>query len=991
MKRFCCLFLVFSVFAVCHAGDAYVKNEGPNWIIGNDYIERTIAADGDGLRTVRIVNKLEGKTYEVESDGFTVTIEANEKQSKLAAKDFSIKSVQESGPGRLRAEVVEDGCPVMVTVHYSVAPDEFYIRKQLRIEAVAGDPLVRDVEVESLKIGKLEWQYIGGRGKPAFVGPFFLGLEHPAGWSTGDKARLILRHYPGRKPGKGGMSSYVSVIGCARSADELKGQFFEYVNRIRYDYPKPLRHHIVAKLFYVGRKFNDAEYCAFAEEFKKNLFDKYGLYFDSLNIWNYYLRGPGIFIMDEKKYPNGFAPVVEALKPTGARVGFWFSLFCHEHCDTRWGYDRGYEVQGDPGSDWLGSRYCLAGPNYNKALREVFLGRVEKYRPGFMHLDFNSFGCKTPGHGHLPDAKYGFEANVNAEIAVLEDVRKIVPDTFLMMGCGSYSSPWWLKYYDVVFGMASDSGLCGIPDPSPKGNEITKRDITFKRRFEVTDPAFPSWGYWTHEPLLNRGEFGARPVRLFKLDPLEKWEDNLVMDMHRGTRVWAMHYDPALLDSRPGNWDFLAHAIRYARRNNPIIVNMKLVGGQPRERQVYGYAHFSRDGGKVILALRNPFVKPQEIHIKLDGGIGLKQTQEELLIRQTYPYRFDYAEARRFGDDFSCKLERFELKVFEIAARSKLKGSFFPGKRYSLVGRWAVVEEAPEVVIRPGKFRAKLDGHALAGVASVEIEGCDAKLMILCEVDPALAKLPDVQASVNGKARQGKLIGYGPTAYRVKRPKPSFAWYIVPLDRGRNAVAFSIKFPERFHEAKLGAWVAADIALLAAANPMPVEGIEVESQLLSPAEWDGKELRTVELASETLEGDLPRMTATASSYATYNPTYVPKSVVDGNEGTFWVSVGTRNQWVELDLGEEAKIGGVTVTWYSPWKVQDYKIQTWDGTQWVDRVVKHDTNTDDDRAGPYKITDKFGPVRARKIRVVVISVDEGSGNTSIREIEPIRVK
>ena len=130
----------------------------------------------------------------------------------------------------------------------------------------------------------------------------------------------------------------------------------------------------------------------------------------------------------------------------------------------------------------------------------------------------------------------------------------------------------------------------------------------------------------------------------------------------------------------------------------------------------------------------------------------------------------------------------------------------------------------------------------------------------------------------------------------------------------------------------------------------------------------------------------------ASSFATYNPSFVPASAVDGNAATFWVSVGVKDQWVEVDLGEPTDLVGVKVVWYSPWKVRNYKIQLWDGQAWVDQVVRQDDDARSDSARSHAVVDRWAtPVKTQKLRVVCVDVDPGSGNTSIREIMPLRVE
>ncbi len=961
---------------------------------GNAFVERAFGSNV-AAPAFEIENRIARKRFAARGERFKLYLETNGAAHEVLASQCRLVSAK-GDASSLTLRFREPKLGLTINVHYAAGAGDFFMHKWLEVSCDRGAPLLSWVVVDAIELDGLAPDYVGGRGKPAFVGPFFMGLEHPAGMAVKAGKGVELRHYPGKTLGKEPFRTQTAVLGCAASKQQLLSQFHRYVDRIRYDYPKPLRHHIVAKLYYVARRFNEQEYGDFVDQFRQHLYEPTGLSFDTLNVWNYYQHGPGIFIWDRNKFPNGFRPIVAKLKPMGARIGFWFSLFCHERCDTMWGYKRGWEVQGDPAGDWAASRYCLAGPRYNKACRKRLFELVNEYKPGFIHFDFNSFSCSTPGHGHLPSPNHGFEANVDAEIAILEDIRKVVPDIFLMMGCGSYSSPWWLQYYDVVFGMRSDSGLCNMPDPSPKSNEITKRDITFKQRFTQTDPTFPAWGYWTHEPLLNRGEFATRPVKRLKLDFLAKWEDNLVMDMHRGTRVWAMHFDPALLNAREGAWQFLAHAIRYARKHNAVTRNMKLVGGDPAKREPYGYAHWSDDGRLAIVAVRNPFITRQRMAIKLDESIGLAATEGKLSVRVVYPFRYDDAREYSFGDALPIDLERHELRVLHIAPRPRLEQPFLAGKRYSITdagGKLSVWQEtAPPAVVSLSDVRGKLDGLTIRGSAAVRVERGAAKLLLLHEIEPPFPKLPAFEVKVDGKPASGKRISYTQSAYRVKGVKPSFAWYIVPMDPGAHRVEFAATMVDRFYNARVSLHLAADVPMKRTALDARISREAFAAQLLAPHEWQGKTLRTVSSDVMTFAGSLPRVTATASSFSTARPMFVPQSAVDGTTATPWVSTGTRNEWGAVDLGEPAALVGVKVIWYSPWKVRNYKIQLWRGDAWVDQVARQDDNTGNDTKGSYEIVDRWAePVTARKLRVLCVDVDPGSANTAIREIEVLRAK
>jgi hypothetical protein len=78
-----------------------------------------------------------------------------------------------------------------------------------------------------------------------------------------------------------------------------------------------------------------------------------------------------------------------------------------------------------------------------------------------------------------------------------------------------------------------------------------------------------------------------------------------------GTDLQEMYITPSLLT--PQNWDDLAEAAKWSRRNAAVLVDTNWIGGDPRWLGVYGWASWSP--GKGILTLRNPSDKAQEFSL----------------------------------------------------------------------------------------------------------------------------------------------------------------------------------------------------------------------------------------------------------------------------------------------------------------------------------------------------------------------------------------
>jgi hypothetical protein len=69
-----------------------------------------------------------------------------------------------------------------------------------------------------------------------------------------------------------------------------------------------------------------------------------------------------------------------------------------------------------------------------------------------------------------------------------------------------------------------------------------------------------------------------------------------------GTQLQELYITPALLDKQ--NWDDLAEAANWSRRNADVLVDTHWIGGNPGKNEVYGWASWSPT--KAVLVLRNP-------------------------------------------------------------------------------------------------------------------------------------------------------------------------------------------------------------------------------------------------------------------------------------------------------------------------------------------------------------------------------------------------
>ncbi|RME91503.1 MAG: hypothetical protein D6766_11805 [Verrucomicrobia bacterium] len=98
-------------------------------------------------------------------------------------------------------------------------------------------------------------------------------------------------------------------------------------------------------------------------------------------------------------------------------------------------------------------------------------------------------------------------------------------------------------------------------------------------------------------------------------------------------------------------------------------------------------------------------------------------------------------------------------------------------------------------------------------------------------------------------------------------------------------------------------------------------------------------------------------------------TYGPAKAVDGRENTRWATdAGTRQAWLELDLGQPRTIGAVTIQEAYPGRVQRFRIERETAGGW-------ETILEGGRLGE-RFHRSFDPVKARRVRLSIQDATEG---------------
>ena len=122
-----------------------------------------------------------------------------------------------------------------------------------------------------------------------------------------------------------------------------------------------------------------------------------------------------------------------------------------------------------------------------------------------------------------------------------------------------------------------------------------------------------------------------------------------------GTQLQEMYITPGLLSSK--DWDVLAEAARWSRKNAATLRDTHWVGGDPGKGQPYGWASWSTAKG--ILVLRNPTSRPQSIRIDVQQAFELPRGAAQVYAAHS-PWAADAAQP-------TLELHAAQAHVFELA------------------------------------------------------------------------------------------------------------------------------------------------------------------------------------------------------------------------------------------------------------------------------------------------------------------------------------
>ncbi len=662
------------------AGPVRLSESGTTVRLSNDYLEQTIAFGGGVVRTTSFRNKLSGRLVAVSGDEFELRLISDDlfrHEDKepviMTSRDFRLlsHSVQDEQGGGKRLVFHLTSPGLDATLIYALNPRDLFIRKWIKLRSTGRGTLF----IDWIAVEKNRWDtesfFRGGFGQPLFTKDLFFGLEYPSSINTARHSLVTLAYYVGVDIPGGGFTTEPAVVGVAASGSTHIA-FMKYINEMRMSRPRPF---IVFESWddLPGPMLGSAPMIKRIDELKKNLIDKYGVGLDSVVLDSQWMSFRRLWAIDRKRFPDGFRDVEAAANKIGSGLGLWFSPMGGYGTGRgrmiAEGIREGMEVNS------TGNLFCLAGRrNYSRFFRDTSLKMERTYRINYFKMDGINFTCNQSGHGH-PLGVYSREAAMREWITTLKALHAANPRAFLGNATGPWLSPWWLLYCDDVDYGGRDLNFSEtVPSLTPRQAAMNYSDAMLYEDFKVRHLQFPISSL--DAVGLHKGRFNFPQ---FEHESLDDWKNAVVNCVTTGIMKIDLYLSPELLGSE--EWQVLAQTLRWTRQNaHPLFDNSTMVLGNPGRQEPYGYLHFSP--AKTIVALRNPFIRPATIRLKLDREAGFEPTDRTFQATIEFPYHMVLPGSFRYGDLLKVPLDGYEQCVVELRPAERPRAPVV-GSRYA--------------------------------------------------------------------------------------------------------------------------------------------------------------------------------------------------------------------------------------------------------------------------------------------------------------------
>jgi hypothetical protein len=665
----------------------------------NDYMKRIISVKDGILTTSEIVNKRANTSARPSScPEFRLRLsegtETTGTDKEMTSADFTVVNteryvIKASKTEGVAVTLKSDDNKLQVIVYYEIEPDDFYMRKFLKITSekpIAVEQI--DVEVMSMEDAdqpyRLKCIYAQGKWSPGLGQPLyttrtgtFWGIEFPAAYNFVRDKSLTCGYLWGRKlnPGKP-YTTYKAVVGVSDDPTFNQEVFFDYINRVRV---RPLRLQVQYNSWFdFADGVSREKFCGAVSYIHNKLVEERGC--KPLKAYviddGWQDTGKDADWTDKtwkvnSKFDKDFATSFRAVKDAQSTLGLWMSPGCN------FGALPMVPRYKAKGFEALSNYMSLAGPKYMGLLEDRMVELTTmgvtffKLDGLFGHLNTRDFELNGESYGlpsmpqlgamemntsdkKLNDAKYDemktyyLVAGTERLMKIFAAMAKAKPDVYIVISNGAYLSPWWLMHVDSSWMIMAGDAAGG----ADRTGELTYRDGVYHEIVSEERTQFPICAIFNHEP--KKTQTG---------ESKEIFRKYLYMNMSRGTGFIELYLNTPKLSTH--DWDVLAEGIQWAHEIFPTFTRSRMHGGNPKKQEVYGYTAWLKDQGYV--SIHNPSDEKKSYTITLDRAFGLIPASGTFMASSPIE---DYMKGLRrtysYGDTITFELEPKEIRIINF-------------------------------------------------------------------------------------------------------------------------------------------------------------------------------------------------------------------------------------------------------------------------------------------------------------------------------------
>lgn len=502
-------------------------------------------------------------------------------------------------------------------------------------------------------------------GQPFYIDSLFFGCEFPATKNAIIHGRGQVIYYIGKTAEKK-MVCPTTIMGAAKgtSLPELRSAFFDYINRISVKSDFRIQYNT-----WYDKMLNiDADNIQTAFYNVEEKLSDHGVPpIDAYVIddgWNNYKAD--FWEINQKKFPNGLLDLSYITKCLGSNFGLWLgprggysvqSKFAKKIEKSGFGH---YNLEADD--------ICVCSKKYIDLLGEFLVKTTKENDIAYWKLDgFCLKPCLNSKHDHITGGEhemYFMTQLWKRWIKVFKEMRAVREkqnkDLWINITCYVPPSPWMLQYVNSIW--LQNSSDIGFAENYPQNeqpqvdSEITYRDSVYYDFIVTRGLQFPLSHLYNHEPI-----YGVEA----HLDYTDAdFEKAIFWNACRGAALNELYISDSMMNEE--KWQILSRALNWQKTNHHILKNAMMLGGNPKENNVYCFVSWTEDGEGVI-ALRNPTNESAPLTLTLNKLMGCPETLDG--VKRYNVLNKNGAESTDeyyYNDKINLTLAPFEVKIFQF-------------------------------------------------------------------------------------------------------------------------------------------------------------------------------------------------------------------------------------------------------------------------------------------------------------------------------------